>query len=74
MYFSFLNVVKYLICLDMSCWRKVEINWTVCVKNYEVKQRVNEEGNSTYNKTRKANCIGHMLRRNCLLNTLLTET
>jgi hypothetical protein len=53
MFFLFLYVVNYLICLEMSCWRKIEINWTVCVKNYEVKQRVNEEENSTYNKTKE---------------------
>ena len=53
MHFSFLYVVRYLICLEMSCWRNIEINRTVRVKNYEVKQRVNEVGNSAYNKTKE---------------------
>jgi hypothetical protein len=38
------------------------------VRNVEVLQRVKEERNSLHTvKRRKANWIGHILRRNCLL-------
>jgi hypothetical protein len=51
-----------------------KISWTDRVTNGEVLHRVKEEKN-TLNaiKRRKANWIGHSLRRNCLLNTLLKE-
>ena len=42
--------------------------WTDRVRNEEVLQRVKEERNITSTtKRRKANRIGHILRRNCLL-------
>ena len=42
-------------------------SWTERVKNEEL-QSLKEERNSLYTiKQRKTNCIGHMLRRNCLL-------
>ena len=46
--------------------------WTDRVRNEEVLQRVKEEKNiiSTI-KRRKANWIGHILRRNCLLKHVI---
>jgi hypothetical protein len=53
--------------MDGEGWRRMEkIIWTECVKNAEVLQRVKEETN-VLNKRRKANWIGHILRRNCPL-------
>jgi len=45
-----------------------KISWTDHVRNEEVLLRVNEQRN-TLNEIRKqnANWIGHILRRNCLL-------
>jgi ferredoxin len=46
----------------------MEISWTDCVKNEEVLQRIKEERNLLNKKKRGlANCIGHLLCRNCLL-------
>jgi hypothetical protein len=48
-----------------------KITWTDCVRNEEVLQRV--EGRNilqTINR-RKANWIGHILRRNCLLKQVI---
>jgi hypothetical protein len=55
----------------MWCWRRMEISWTDRVKN-EVLHRVKEERNilHTINR-RKANWIGHMLRRNYLLKHVI---
>jgi hypothetical protein len=45
-----------------------KITWTYCVKNGEVLLRVNEERNILCTITRrKANWVGHTLRRDCLL-------
>jgi len=45
-----------------------KINWTDRVKNEEVLERVKEEKNNPQTiKRRKANWIGHILRRNCLV-------
>jgi hypothetical protein len=45
-----------------------EDSWTDRVRNEEVLQRVKEERNILHTiKGRKANWIGHLLRRNCLL-------
>ena len=44
------------------------ISWTDHVRNEEVLIRVNEQRNILHEiRKRKANCIGHVLRRNCLL-------
>jgi hypothetical protein len=51
----------------MWCWRRMQISWTDRVRN-EVLHRVKEERNILHTiKRRKANWIGHILRRNCLL-------
>jgi len=45
----------------------MEISWTDCVKNEEVLQ-IKEERNFLHTTKRGlANCIGHLLHRNCLL-------
>ena len=46
--------------------------WNDGVKNEEVLQRVKEERNILYTiKRKKANWIGHMLGRNCLVRHVL---
>jgi hypothetical protein len=60
---------KYLGSFEMWCWRRMEkISWTDHVRNEEVLLRVKEQRNIVHEiSNRKANCIGHILRRNCLL-------
>ena len=49
-----------------------EITWTDLVRNEKVLHRVKEEGNILHIiKTKKANCVGYILRRNCLLNCMI---
>ena len=46
----------------------MKISWTYHVENEEVLLRVNEQRNILYEKKKlKANWIGQILRRNCLL-------
>jgi hypothetical protein len=51
------------------CWSRMEkISWTDRVRNVEVLLRVNEQGNILHETSkRKTNWIGHISRRNCLL-------
>ena len=50
----------------------MEISWTDHVRNEEVLLRVNEQRNILHEiRKRKANLIGHILRRNCLLNLVI---
>ena len=45
-----------------------KISWTDCVRNEEVLLRVKEERNIIHTvKRRKADWIGHVLRKNCVL-------
>jgi len=57
----------------MWCCRRMEkISWTDRVRNEEVLHRVKEERNIARTiKRRKANWIGHILRRNCLLKHVI---
>jgi hypothetical protein len=49
-----------------------KISWTNRVRNEEVLHRVKEERNIVHTiKRRKANWIGHSLRRNCLLKHVI---
>jgi len=49
-----------------------KISWTDSVRNGEVLLRDNEQGNTLHEiSKRKANWIGHMLRRNCLLQRVI---
>jgi hypothetical protein len=60
---------KHLESLEMWCWRRMEkISWTYHVRNKEVLLRVKEQRNILHEiRKRKSKCIGHILRRNCLL-------
>ena len=60
---------KRLESFEMWCWRRMEkISWTDHVRNEEVLFRVNEQKNIPQEiRKRKANWIGHILRRNRLL-------
>ena len=49
-----------------------KISWTDHVRNEEVFLRVNEQSNILHEiRKRKANWIGHILRRNCLLQQVI---
>jgi hypothetical protein len=54
-------------------WRRMEkISWTDHVRNEEVLLRVKKQCNILHDKSkRKANWIGHILRRNCLLQQVI---
>ena len=60
---------KHLESFEMWCWRRMEnISWTDHVRNEDVLLRVKEQRNILYEiHKRKANWIGHILHRNCLL-------
>jgi hypothetical protein len=60
---------KHLKSFEMWCWRRMEkISWTDHVRNEDVLLRVKEQRNILHEiRKRKANWIGRMLRRNCLL-------
>ena len=64
---------KYLESFEMWCWRRMEkISWTDHVRNEEVLLRVNEQRNILHEiRKRKANWIGHILRRNYLLKQVI---
>jgi hypothetical protein len=57
---------------EMWCWRRMEISLTDRVRNEEVLRTVEEDRNvrHTINR-RKANWIGHILCRICLLNHVI---
>jgi hypothetical protein len=49
-----------------------KISWIDCVRNEEVLYRIKEERNILHTvKRRKANWIGHVLRRNCFLKHVI---
>jgi hypothetical protein len=58
---------------EMWCWRRMKkISWTDHVRNEEVLLRVKEQSNILHEiRKRKANWIGHILRRNCLLQRVI---
>jgi hypothetical protein len=60
---------KHLESFEMWCWRRMKkISWADHVKNEEVLLRAKEQRNIPHEiRKRKANWIGHILRRNCLL-------
>jgi len=57
----------------MWCWKRMEkISWTSHVRNEEVLLRVKEQRNILHKiSKRKANWIGHVLHRNCLLKRVI---
>jgi len=64
---------KHLESFEMWCWRRMEkIIWTDHVRNEEVLFRVNKQRNILHEiRKRKANWIGHILSRNCLLKPVI---
>ena len=66
---------KHLESYEMRCWRRMEkISWTDHVRNEEVLLRVKEQRNILHEiRIRKANWIGQILRRNCLLQRVIEE-
>jgi len=60
---------KHMESFEMRCWRRMEkISWTDHVRNDEVLLGVKEHRSILHEiPKRKANWIGHILRRNCLL-------
>jgi hypothetical protein len=62
---------KHLESFEMWCSRRMEISCTDQVRN-EVLLRVEEQRNILHETSkRKANWIGHVLRRNCLLRQVI---
>jgi len=63
---------KHLESFEMWCWRMEKISWTDHVRNEEVLLRVKEQRNILHEiRKRKANWIGHILRKNCLLQRVI---
>jgi hypothetical protein len=64
---------KYLKSFEMWCWRRMEkISWTDHVRNEEVLLRVNEQRTILQEiRKRKANWIGHILCRSCLVKQVI---
>jgi hypothetical protein len=59
---------KYLESFEMWCWRRKDISWTDHMRNNDILHRNKAERNFLHTiKRRKANWIGHVLCRNCLL-------
>jgi hypothetical protein len=60
---------KHLESFEMWCWRMMEkISWTDHVRNEDVLLTAKEQRNIPHEiRKRKANWIGHILRRNCIL-------
>jgi hypothetical protein len=60
---------EHLESVAMWCWRRMEkVSWIHHVRNEEVLLRVKEQRNILHEiSKRRANWIGHILRRNCLL-------
>jgi len=64
---------KQLESFERWCWRRMDkISWTHHVRNEEVLLRDKEQWNILYEiRKRKANWIGHILHRNCLLQRVI---
>ena len=58
---------------EIWCWGRMEkISWTDHMRNEEVLLRVKEQRNILHEiRKRKVNWIGHILRRNCLLQRVI---
>jgi hypothetical protein len=67
--------LKRLESFEIWCWRRMEkISWTDHVRNEEVLLRVKEQRNILHEILKgEANWIGHILRRNCLLQGVIEE-
>jgi hypothetical protein len=66
---------KYVAIFELWCCRRVEkIIWTDLILNEEVLLRIKEQRNILHEiSKRKANWIGHILCRNCLLKHFTEE-
>jgi hypothetical protein len=66
-------VDKHLESFEIWCWRRMEkISWTDHVSNEGVILRVKDQRNILHEiRKRKANWIGHILRKNCLLQRVI---
>jgi hypothetical protein len=65
---------KYVENFEMWCWRRMEkISWTDHVRN-KVLLRAMKEIKIRENKKRKANWIGHILHRNCILKDVIERS
>jgi hypothetical protein len=65
---------KHLESFEMWCWRRLEISWADHVGNEEALFRIKEQRNILHEiRKRKANGIGHIVRRNCLLQRGIQE-
>jgi hypothetical protein len=66
---------KHLESFETWCWRRMlKIIWTDHVRNEEVLLRLKEQRNIMHEiSKRKANWIGHILRRNCLLRQVVDQ-
>jgi hypothetical protein len=64
---------KHLESFEMWCWRRMEkISWTDPVRNEEILLRVKKQRNILREVSkRKSDWIGHILRRNCLLQRVI---
>jgi hypothetical protein len=65
--------LKHLESSETWCWRRLEkISWTDHARNEEVLLKVKEQRNILRETSkRKANWIGYILRRNCLLQRVI---
>jgi hypothetical protein len=65
---------KHLESFEMWCWRRMQkISWTDHVRD-EVLFRIKEQRNIQHEINKwKANWIGHILHRNCLLQQVIEE-
>jgi hypothetical protein len=66
---------KHLGSFEIWCWRRmVKISWTDHVRNEEVLLTVKEQRNILHEiRKRMAIWIGHILRRNCLVQWTIEE-
>jgi hypothetical protein len=64
---------KHLESVERWCWGRMEkISWTDHVRNEDVLLRVKEQRNILHEiSKRKAKWVGHILRRNCLLQRVI---
>jgi hypothetical protein len=63
---------KYLDSFEIECWRRMEkISWTDRMRNEEILQKVKDKNILYIIKRSKANWIGHIFRRNCLLKHVI---
>jgi len=66
---------KHLESFERWCWRRMgKTIWTDHLRNEKVLRRVKEQKNILHEiSKRKANWIGHILRRNCLLQRVTED-